>query len=77
MFAQASHPLSIPAGARLRALFWRAAHALEPELPVQLPAELQRQSDHLLLDVGIEPHRVRQAAAEAAVRPELLRREWP
>lgn len=77
MFAEASHPLSIPAGSRLKALVWRVFHALEPELPVQLPAELQRLPDHLLLDVGVEPHRVRPSLTDSAVRPELLRKEWP
>jgi len=77
MFAQASHPLHIPAAGRLRAFAWRILHAFEPELPVRLPAELQRLPDHLRLDVGVEPHRVRPSATDAAGRPELLRREWP
>ena len=77
MFAEASHPLSIPAGRRVSALFWRVLHAFEPDLPVQLPAELQRLPDHLLLDVGVEPHRVRPSTNDVAVRPELLRKEWP
>ena len=77
MFYDTSHSLSIPADRRLKALFWRILHALEPESPVQLPAELQRLTDHLLRDVGVEPHRVRASTSDSAVRPELLRREWP
>jgi len=77
MFADASHPLSIPAASRLKALVWRILHALEPELPVQLPAELQRLPDRLLLDVGVEPHRVRPSTSEPAVRPGPILREWP
>jgi hypothetical protein len=77
MFAEASHPLSIPAGRRIKALLLRVLHALEPELPVQLPAELQRLPDHLLLDVGVEPHRVRAAGSEPSIGQSLFRREWP
>lgn len=77
MFAEASHPVSLPAVGRIKALFARILHALEPVPPVGLPAELQRLPDHLLVDVGVEPHRVRDTTAVAAVRPELLRKEWP
>lgn len=77
MFAEASHPLAIPAADRFKALFWRTVHAVEPELPVLLPAELQRLPDRLLLDVGLEPHRVRPSILDTAVRPELIGRDWP
>lgn len=77
MFAEASHPLSIPASSRLRALVSRVFHAFDSEPAAQLPAELQRLPDHLLLDLGVEPHRVRPSTTASAIRPELIRREWP
>ncbi len=62
---------SRPAGLRLRLA--RLLGTGAPPSPVE---ELQKLSDHLLVDIGVDPRDIARPAHEEAVRLELLDRGW-
>lgn len=62
---------SRPAGLRLR-----LARLLGTGAPRSPADELQKLSEHLLVDIGVDPRDIARPAHEETVRLELLERGW-